>query len=273
MKAMEYRDVTGGEIGYQLESDMWVAQQKFDGTRVLFDLRAGETLTRKGAPLKFAAAKQHVDAIWADLKRRGIFDESVPKLARPQVYLDGELIVESGRYILFDMWDESEPNMTYIERMMWLKSLPIDGTMVELVTTTWTENEKRDLLKRLEAAGVEGMMLKRTDGRYEPGRRVDTSIKVKFVKSAEVVVIGTSTSPLSAKLGILDNGSVKEVGNCSLIGKSAVEPGDVIEVNYLFWTGTKLYQPRMMRTRPDKTLIDCPIDQLPEYSRKVVRQE
>jgi len=262
MKAMEYTDMSGQDIDAILDSPEWVGQQKHDGTRVLLNLRTGEATTRKGTPLKFAAANQHMDSIRADLKRVGL-------LGIRNVYLDGELIVERGEYIVFEMVDPTDPTMTYLERLAWLSSLDLHGTRIT-VAKTWWGKDKAAALRMMRNAGVEGMMLKRADSLYEPGTRVKSGSKVKFVKTADVVVMERRKSPLSAKLGVLDSGRVVPVGSCSLIGKAAVEPGDVIEVNYLFWTGTNLYQPRMVRKRPDKTLLECPIDQLPEYSRRSV---
>ena len=62
------------------------------------------------------------------------------------------------------------------------------------------------------------------------------------------------------------------VGRCSVIGKPHVEPGDVIEVAYLYRAATGgLIQPRMTRIRHDKSPRECGIDQFVSYSREIVR--
>lgn len=263
MQAMEYADVSGTDISELLVHDGWVAQQKYDGTRVLIDLQTGDALTRKGTPLKFAAANQHLDSIRADLRRVGL-------LGNQNVYLDGEMIVESGTYYLFDVFDPTDLTMTYQDRLAWLHSINLAGTNIKIVATWWGDSKIR-ALSLLRNAGVEGMMLKRLDSVYEMSTRVKSCLKFKFVKSADVIVTETRKSPLSAKFAVYgDDGELVPVGGCSMIGKEHVEPGDVIEVNYLFWTGTNLYQPRMMRRRRGKAARDCNLDQLPEYSREEV---
>lgn len=263
MQAMEYTDVSGMDISELLVDNRWVAQQKYDGTRVLLHLGTGDALTRKGTPLKFAAANQHLDSIRADLKRVGL-------LGNQNVYLDGEMIVESGTYYLFDVFDPTDPTMTYQDRLAWLHSINLDGTNIKIVATWWGDS-KIKALSLLRNAGVEGMMLKQIDSVYEVGARVKSCHKFKFVKSADVIVTETKTSPMSASFAVYGHdGKLVPVGACSMIGKPHVERGDVIEVNYLFWTGTNLYQPRMMRKRTDKAARDCHLDQLPTYSREEV---
>lgn len=61
------------------------------------------------------------------------------------------------------------------------------------------------------------------------------------------------------------------VGNASLIGKElTINVGSVVEVNYLYWTGDAMVQPRIVRQRFDKTAGECDLTQFPEYTRKVV---
>jgi len=60
------------------------------------------------------------------------------------------------------------------------------------------------------------------------------------------------------------------VGNASLIGKElTIEVGSVVEVNYLFWTGDAMIQPRIVCHRNDKTAAECDLDQFPAYTRKL----
>ena len=129
-------------------------------------------------------------------------------------------------------------------------------------------------------------MLKSLDAGYSPGERVDHSVKLKFVKSADVVVLTVNRPDAkhgSATFGVVSGpwskwehdefiGGVgyRTVGGCSLIGKPEVVPGDVIEVNYLYWTGEALYQPRMMQVRIDKDPAECLVAQFPIYTREVL---
>lgn len=61
------------------------------------------------------------------------------------------------------------------------------------------------------------------------------------------------------------------VGNASLIGKElTIDVGSVVEVNYLYWTGDAMVQPRIVRERFDKGASECNLAQFPEYTRTVV---
>lgn len=62
-----------------------------------------------------------------------------------------------------------------------------------------------------------------------------------------------------------------QVGNASLIGKDRrIQVGSVVEVNYLYWTGVALIQPRIIKLRNDKLADECDMSQLPVYSREAV---
>lgn len=275
MKAMEYTDASGDTsvLHALIDDHEWIGQQKFDGTRVLIDLSMQVAQTRKGTPLKHTAALQHMNAIWGEL----IQSEHMGR----KVTLDGELIVSTGEYHVFDLILHEQPHATLVERLAALASFFAAAeshttlSKVRRVRTAISQSHKIRLIQQAEEIGCEGVMLKRLDGIYEHGERVDHGLKFKFVKTAEVVVTATTQEPLSAKLAVYardEDGllELRQVGGASLIGKGRIVPGDVVEVNYLYWTGTRLYQPRIMRKRADKWALDCKIEQLPEYSRDTV---
>jgi len=63
------------------------------------------------------------------------------------------------------------------------------------------------------------------------------------------------------------------VGNASLIGKDlTIDVGSVVEIEYLYWTGKAVIQPRITRKREDKRPFDCRLDQFPAYTRQVAWQ-
>lgn len=142
-----------------------------------------------------------------------------------------------------------------------------------------SEDEKRAILRAVEASNGEGVMVKDLDAAYHPGKRVKHSVKVKFVKTADVVVTASSRGRNAAgretgafTIAITDEtGALVEVGSTSAIGKAHVEVGDVIEVAYLYMgAGGRLVQPRMMQRRDDKTAADCTAAQFPVYSKEVL---
>jgi ATP-dependent DNA ligase len=60
------------------------------------------------------------------------------------------------------------------------------------------------------------------------------------------------------------------VGNSSLIGKDlTITDGSVVEIEYLYWTGKAVIQPRITRKREDKPSGQCDLSQFPLYTRSV----
>lgn len=277
MKAMLFKEAGEDRLGQLVADPAYVAEQKMDGTRVLLQYLDGEMVAtqRTGAPLKFAAAVQHMP---------DLFEATMPALSRQgPLVLDGELIIETGEYRMFDVIALDHRGEVLAEtyrkrrdRLFWLHEA-IDSERVAAVPAIGGE-AKALFVDKLIAAGAEGVMFKRLDGLYVPGERSSDTWKVKFVKTAEVVVMDfvrgrneAGREVGSAKLGAYtDDGVLMAVGATSLIGKPEVQVGDVIEIQYLYWTGTSVYQPRMTRVRNDKTARACRIAQFPLYSREVV---
>ncbi|MDD1674208.1 MAG: non-homologous end-joining DNA ligase [Methanomicrobiales archaeon] len=151
-------------------------------------------------------------------------------------------------------------------------------------------------------AGLEGVMAKRKNSRYEPGRRSGNWLKIKKIRSLDAVVFGFTrgTGNRSSTFGALILG-VYDGENPVYIGKvgtgfsvadtirftgqltdlrapgptltEADEPGKIIwvrpslvvEVAYQAITHDhRLRMPRFIRTRIDKLPRDCTIDQLEE---------
>ena len=262
MKGMEYRDYSGDALAREeaLYSAEWVMQQKFDGTRALIDLETLQVTQRNGKPLKHTAATQHIPAILQDLSDIGVSGTA-------NIVLDGELMIDTGIYYVFDVVRTSSPADTLETRLeSGLEQLPA-GRVVRPVRTARTLESKRALVAA--CADREGVVAKRLDGRYEPGVRVDHVRKFKNVHRAELIVMSTSTSPLSAGMGVWTRNGPHTVTRASLIGKDPmIAPGDVVEVEYLAWTGVSLLQPRIVRRRPDKTAEDCTLGQFTTYSRE-----
>ena len=143
-------------------------------------------------------------------------------------------------------------------------------------------------------------MVKDLQAPYEEGKRVKHSVKVKFVKTADVIVtkVTRDRNEAGREVGSFYFGAYREchdttyhnpgatescptcmgtgwefkdLGSCSAIGKPETKVGDVIEVAYLYRPDNgALVQPRMMRVRDDKDPIDCTFDQFPTYSKAVL---
>ncbi len=273
---MKYSDSTTATAASLLTDNGWVAEQKLDGTRSLVTVRADGAIRfygHGGRTLAHSAATQHFDAL-----RTFLAPLAALLTGDGTLTVDGEIITGTGELHLFDLAHLTgfvDPVMAFRVRRAALEQIaPLLGKDVHVVGQARGTDSKRDLLAAVEAAGGEGVMLKDLDAPYEPGVRTTRALKVKFVKTADVIVTARNVGPegtLNAHLAVSDGaGGLVPVGGCSMIGKPDAQVGDVIEVAFLYWTGERLYQPRMVRTRPDKAASDCRLDQFVPYSREIL---
>jgi hypothetical protein len=97
-----------------------------------------------------------------------------------------------------------------------------------------------------------------------------------LVKDADAVVMSWDRPDAkhgTCSFGVYVDGVLTPVGSCSLIGKPAVEVGDVIAVAYLYRDAKGgLIQPRLVSVRrpEEKRPEDCTMEQFPLYSRKAL---
>jgi len=270
VKGMEYMDATGMSISAQeelVQSPEWGLQQKFDGTRVLIHLETLQFTQRNGNPLKHTAATQWIPEILQELSDLDLSGQA-------NTILDCELLIHDGTLVVFDVIDPWRLHQSAAERIEELEALPQrPGGRLRTVRTAVTPEECRALIAA--CADREGVVAKRLSAPYQPGKRTADVLKLKNIHVADLVVMATSTEPLSARLGAYsDQGDLVTITSASLIGKEKdgrIEAGDVVEVSYLYWTGTGIVQPRIMRRREDKAAEACTFAQFSPYSREEVR--
>lgn len=273
MRPMLYESAEMDDLPALAGDEQVVLEQKCDGVRVLAEItrRSGVRFTGAGGePIRYPAAAQWLDRLSAELEVHGPVT----------VTLDGELMIEDGTYVVFDMpylrfGDTAlvTPNYTLLAERRRLLELIAPEMGLRLVSQARTPAEKIALVREVgEVLHGEGFMLKRLDSPYQPGVRVSHSVKCKFVHTADVIVVSwerTATTG-SARLAVYnDEGGLVPVGGCSLIGKPAVHDRAVIEVAYANFRGAMI-QPRMMRVRPDKDPMACRLSQFGSYSKAVL---
>jgi len=272
IKPMLFTEGDLGSIDDVLTGE-WALEQKLDGVRLMVRVTQGhiEFLGAHGEQLRFAAAAQHFRSIgqWLAPLCPDEGDELV---------FDGELMIGSGEYHVFDIAQAALHGTTYIGpdtpfrlRRAGLEGIAAHLGRVKVVRQARTLAEKQALVAAVTEAGGEGFMAKRLDGRYASGQRVTWGLKLKFVRTADVVVTSfkrTRTTG-SAELAVYDGGVLRRVGACSLIGKPEVAAGDVIEVRYAGFRDAML-MPRWMGARPDKPASACTIDQFKSYDKELI---
>lgn len=233
------------ELNALLRNDDWVAEEKFDGRRMV--LRKNQNGS--------------VDAI----NRKGLIvgaPEIVIKEAQalPGVFtLDGEIIGE--RHHAFDTitdtvwWDRKK-------RLHALMGYAI-GTHISEVKTYWGAS-KLPFFEDLKARHAEGIVLKNLHGFYHAGRpnKGGDALKFKFYETITCVVtkVNTQRSVGISLLGEwqeyakgINKRSLISVGNVTIPPNFDIpKENDLAEVRYLYTTaGGILYQPVYRGTRDD----------------------
>ena len=285
----------------------WLFEIKWDGVRAIADV--GKTLTLQSRN---------------DTELSGRFAELSELLTlAPGTVLDGEIVVMSGMkpdmqalllrlqgtgtregrvpvtYIVFDILERDGRDLTALplsERRKQLQAAVKEGSHV--VISMPVEGRGEDYYRAAVAKGLEGVMAKRKDSRYEPGVRSGAWLKIRAQKSCDCVIAGYTpgkggrrTAFGALLLGLYEIGQLVPVG---MVGTGFsdrfleelmerfstlvttvpqlpgvrgnivwLEPVIVCEVGYLEVTkDRKLRIPRFLRLRTDKEPTTCTTDQL-----------
>lgn len=255
------------EIAALIDDSDWVGQQKYDGERrflIVNDAGKVSAANRKGetvpvdAPLREAMEALGVEAV-----------------------LDGEQI--GDRFYCWDilaMGGSDLRERRLEERQDWLEALwerAGIGSMgatsaLVMVETAYDAAAKRRLIERVSEAGGEGVVFKRLDAPYEPGRPNSEGnwVKHKFWQSLSAVV-ETVNDKRSVGLALFDDadrssvatsgGDARKisVGNVTIPANQDIPAaGDVVEVRYLYaYEDGSLFQPTYLGKRNDIDPSEC----------------
>jgi DNA ligase D-like protein (predicted ligase)/DNA ligase D-like protein (predicted 3'-phosphoesterase) len=302
-----YQPMLAGTAPAPFSGSDWLFEIKWDGVRAIATV-AGMVSLRSRNEIELA----------------GQFPELAElNLLAPHTVLDGEIVVMSGgkpdmqallsrlqgkkpgsgaapvTYIVFDILERDGKDLTGLplsERREQLKAAVREGPHVVISEPLMDRGE--DYYHAAVAQGLEGVMAKRKDSRYEPGLRSGTWLKIKAQKSCDCVIAGYTPgqggrSPAfgALLLGLYENGQQIPIGKVGtgfsdqqlaelmeqfgplvtmvpqlpgVRGKVIwLEPVLVCDVAYMEVTrGRKLRIPRFIRLRTDKSPVDCTVDQL-----------
>ncbi len=215
-------------------------------------------------------------------------------------------------YVVFDLLEEDgEPliDLPLSVRRKHLEQRARDGAHVVLSEQVVERGE--DYFKAVVAAGLEGVMAKRKDSPYEPGRRTRTWLKVKQLRTCDCVIFGYTqgTGARAASFGALVLGLFSANGTPVFVGKVGtgfsdevlsslrklmdayktdrpslqatdfrsgevtwLTPSIVAEILYQTLTRERrLRMPRFVRLRPDKAPEECTVDQLDTVAPRTLR--
>jgi bifunctional non-homologous end joining protein LigD len=219
------------------EDGRWAYEIKWDGVRAIAFVEGGRVRLQTRTGRDVTARYPELRAMGRALgSREAVLDGEVVSLGpdgRPsfqrlqsRMHLTSEHAVrrlserEPVTYIAFDLLfldGHSLLDRPYLERREALASLGLAGR-------TWQApahhvGDGAAMLAASRAQGLEGILAKRTDGAYTPGRRSGSWVKVKNVRRADVVVggwmpgEGNRTGRLGALLvGYMEDGELRYAG-------------------------------------------------------------
>ena len=241
------------EVEMLLDAPNWLLQEKKDGKRLLLKKEAG---------------------VVTGINRRGTacgLPENILQDARAlpgDWLLDGEIV--GTVYHVFDLLehDGSYRRHPLKERLVALLNLLTSGQApwIRFVPPITGKPMKRRFMENCREEGLEGVVFKRIDAPYIPGRPNSggDQRKYKFVQSASVVVTGKN-GKRSVRMGLYDGESMVSAGNVTIpVGQEIPEKGQIVEVRYLyaFPESGALFQPVYLGVRDDITREECTVAQL-----------
>lgn len=192
------------------DDERWGYEMKWDGVRAVVYVEGGT-----GTYRALTRNEQDVTSTYPELGRM------VPTLGSRRVVLDGEIVAfdERGQpsfaqlqprmqvtnaaqvrrlmnatpvtYMVFDVLyldDRSTLDLAYVERRRLLESLRLEGDRWHTPPARYGGGAA--VLREAKEFGLEGVIAKELDSRYYPARRCDCWIKVKHLRTQEVVIGG-----------------------------------------------------------------------------------
>jgi bifunctional non-homologous end joining protein LigD len=188
---------------------------------------------------------------------------------RADFILDGEAIGE--RLHAFDILalnSEDLQKVPYRARLLSLINMLAanQAPHITFVETRFASNEKQSLLQELRRKNKEGVVFKKVDAHYTPGRPNSggTQLKHKFYATASVVVSAINAQR-SIEMRLLNQDGWHSVGNVTIPANHRIPPvGTVVEVRYLyaFPESKCLFQPVYLGERTDIGHAECVLSQL-----------
>jgi bifunctional non-homologous end joining protein LigD len=226
-----------GELPPAAEDGSWAYEMKWDGVRAVVYVDGGRARALSRNDIDITASYPELRALGA-------------ALGTTQVVLDGELVAFDARgrpsfatlqqrmhvadavaarrlaarvpvvYVVFDILHldgQSLLREPYERRREQLESLELAGESWQLSPVF--PGPGADVLAASGAEGMEGLVAKRRDSSYEPGKRTQAWRKIKHVRTQEVVIGGwrpgngrRAGKIGSLMLGIPENGTLRYVG-------------------------------------------------------------
>lgn len=221
-----------------LPTGSWIAEEKFDGHRMIVEVARPEVSAWSRAGNKRVLPRH----ILADLARlpRGVYDGELICPGKHSANVVEIAEQDNLLLVLFDVISLCGSDMTgrtYVERAAILQKgivsvfSPVRPPSLKMIEI---KADVDRLCAEVWARGGEGLVLKRTDSRYESGKRCSGWLKVKQCLSADLTIVGFTGGELGARSIVLlrdDEGhetSVKVLDHNELEFVESVPMNDLI---------------------------------------------
>src|SRR5208283_149316 len=253
--------VEEAEVEALLRDDNYCAQEKFDGRHLLI---------RK--------EDERIEGI----NKKGLIVVLPLTVANDLCCLSGSFIPDGesvgDHYHAFDLLELHGDNLRplpYRERFARLADLLLSTSPelehVRLVETAFKTRQKTELWERLRRENREGIVFKRLDAPYVPGKpnQGGPQLKFKFVATVSAVVARVNARR-SVEVSLFQGRSLVSCGNVTIPANHQIPPvGAVVQIRYLyaFRDSLALYQPVYLGERDDVDPGECLVSQL-KYKAK-----
>ncbi len=244
------------------DDDQYCAQAKHDGERRL--------LVRTNAVVRGVNKKGNYTSLNQTVAQTAL------TLPSQDYIIDSE---DMGDHVVaFDLLRHDGADITHLpyrERLAKLNALVacVSQSAIRVTKTAFTAIDKRNMLALLDAYDQEGIVFKRANAKYTPGRPNSggDQYKYKFYTECSVEVTAHNSGKRSVAVAVYEGDKAIPVGSVTIPPNKSVPPiGDIIEVRYLYaYPGGKLYQPVFLKARPDQDRTDCSIKQLKYKSQAI----
>lgn len=208
-------------------SDEWIAQEKLDGVKLVLFCDRGNLsgLSRSGRPMKLTAKTRALMPVQGSFVVEG---EQGNRLTGDTGFVAFDVIAVGG---------EDVRHSEYNDRLSYLATLK-----VPMIETACGTAAKRRLHVAVHAKGGEGIVFKRLDAKYRPGK---TSVQLKLKNwlsdTFRVITVDGRGIELATLAG-------QPAGRCP----GFAQPGQLVEVRYQEVTDAgKLRCPVMLEVRED----------------------
>jgi len=254
LKPQLLREVHESDLDKLLQSDDYAMSQKIDGMRLM--------LERSDLNVNGIGRSGNVVQVPAVLKSEFV-------KVRSNWTFDGELV--GNKYYVFDIIKFPGGNVNHlpwVERQKLINAVLQDFSDIVKIVPQHYGDSKLKFFNEFRTMRSEGVVFSNVNDRYRFGIRSPLSLKYKFVKTIDCVVIDKGINDKdNLVLGVYDNGELVDVGKVSSItgdGKNKTfNIGDVVTVTYLYGTDSRrLYQPVKPILRTDKGAEECLMDQM-----------